>query len=54
LVDQAAQQAQPQIDTLKKKATETLGEEAGKYISDSASNDVKKTIQNIFQKKKKN
>ncbi len=54
LVDQAAQQAQPQIDTLKKKATETLGEEAGKYLSDSASNDVKKTIQNIFQKKKKN
>jgi vacuolar-type H+-ATPase subunit H len=54
LVDQATQQAQPQIDTLSKKATEALGEEAGKYLSDSASNDVKKTIQNIFQKKKKN
>ena len=54
LVDQAAQQAQPQIDTLKKKATETLGDEAGKIIGDSTTNDVKKTIQNLFQKKKKN
>ncbi|MDZ7608794.1 MAG: hypothetical protein U5K79_25140 [Cyclobacteriaceae bacterium] len=48
------QQAQPQLDTLSKKATEVLGEEAGKYINDSLKDDAKKTIQDLFKKKKKN
>ena len=57
LIEKSKEQIQPQVDSLQKKITEGLGEEATKVIDeelDSTATELKKSIQNLFKRKKKN
>lgn len=57
LMEKGEEQLQQQVDTLKKKMTENLKEGAGDILGgelDSATNDLKESLQNLFKRKKKN
>ena len=56
LIDKGEEQLQQQLDTLKKELTKDLEKEAGKALGselDSTTNELKKTLQNLFRKKDK-
>ncbi|NJN26727.1 MAG: AsmA family protein [Cyclobacteriaceae bacterium] len=57
IVKEAEKQLQPQIDTLKKQLNESLKEGAGDVINeqvDSTAQELKKSLQDLFKKKKGN
>ncbi|MCG8311123.1 MAG: AsmA family protein [Cytophagales bacterium] len=56
LVEKGEDQLQQQLDTLKKELTKNLEKETGKILEeelDSTTNELKKSLQNLFKKKKK-
>ncbi|MCK5206512.1 MAG: AsmA-like C-terminal region-containing protein, partial [Cyclobacteriaceae bacterium] len=57
LMEKGEEQLQEHVDTLKKKITENLKDDAGEILGeelDSTANELKKSLQNLFKKKKKN
>ena len=57
LMEKGEEQLQQQLDTLKKELTKDLKDEAGEVLGkqlDSTTNELKKSLENIFKKKKKN
>jgi len=57
LIKKAEEKLKPEIDTLEKKITETLKEDAKDLIGeelDSTANELKKSLQDLFKKKKNN
>ena len=57
LMEKGEEQLQEHVDTLKEKITENLKEDAGEILGeelDSTANELKKSLQNLFKKKKKN
>ena len=56
-IDKGEEQLQEHVDTLKNKITENLKDDAGEILGeelDSTANELKKSLQNLFKKKKKN
>jgi hypothetical protein len=57
LMEKGEEQLQEHLDTLKNKIAENLKNDAGEILSeelDSTANELKKSLQNLFKKKKKN
>lgn len=55
LVKKSEEELQPHVDSLKKKMTEELGDNAGELLGedlDSTANELKKSLNNLFKKKK--